>query len=509
MQLNWIDWVGFLIFSVVVTAYAMFKSRREKTAKDYFLGGRGMGWLLVGFSLIGSNISSEHFVGMSGQAFGGAGLAIASYEFIAAVTLVFIAFFLLPLYLNLGIYTMPEFLEYRYGPAPRTLMAFYMMVAYCGVVMVTVLYAGAIALQAMFGLDLAYGVWIVGLCAGLYTAFGGLKAVAYSDLLHGAALLIGGAVVTCIGLGRVGSVAEFFHNNRDKFHMVLPANHPGIPWTALLLGIWIPNIYYWGFNQFITQRALAAKTLAEGQLGILFAALQKIFIPFIIVLPGIIAFQLFRDKISNPDLAYPTLIREIVPLGLRGMLLAALSGAIMSALAAILNSASTIFTLDFYKRFINRAADDRREVLVGRISTIAFTVIACLLAPLPGRFHGVFNYIQELWGCFSPGITAAFLFGLVFPRAPTSAAMTALIGSVVIYLFQRWMFPNVAFLNHMAITFLILIVLMGILTAVMPLKEPVKLKRREGAPDLRPSPLAKTLGVVVIVLVAGIYIVLR
>jgi len=181
----------------------------------------------------------------------------------------------------------------------------------------------------------------------------------------------------------------------------------------------------------------------------------------------------------------------------------------MSALAAILNSASTIFTLDFYKRFINRGADDKREVLVGRISTIAFTVIACLLAPLPGRFHGVFNYIQELWGCFSPGITAAFLFGLVFPRAPTSAAMTALIGSVVIYLFQRWMFPNVAFLNHMAITFLILLVLMGIITAVKPLKEPVNLKRREGAPDLRPSPLAKALGIVVIVLVAGIYIVLR
>ncbi len=509
MQLNWIDWTGFLIFSVLVTAYAMFKSRREKTAKDYFLGGRGMGWILVGFSLISSNISSEHFVGMSGQAFGGAGLAIASYEFIAAATLVFIAFFLLPLYLNLGIFTLPEFLEYRYGPAPRTLMALYMMIAYCGVVMVTVLYAGAIALQAMFGLDLAYGVWIVGLCSGLYTAFGGLKAVAYSDLLHGGALLAGGALVTFLGLHRVGNVAEFFQHNRDKFHMILPANNPSIPWTALLLGIWIPNIYYWGFNQFITQRALAAKTLAQGQLGILFAALQKIFIPFIIVLPGIIAYELFRDKISNGDLAYPTLIREIVPMGLRGMLLAALSGAIMSALAAILNSASTIFTLDFYKRFINKNAGDKKEVMVGRISTIAFTVIACVLAPLPGRFHGVFNYIQELWGCFSPGITAAFLFGLVFRRAPTSAAMTALIGGVFIYLFQRWMFPNVAFLNHMAITFVILIILMGIITAVKPLKEPVQMNRGQGAVDLRSSPLAKALGVIVLLLVAAVYIVFR
>ena len=305
MALNWIDWVGFLGFSILVVAYAMYKSRKEQTAEDYFLGGRGMGWILVGFSLIASNISSEHFVGMSGQAFGGAGLAIASYEYIAAATLVLIAFFLLPLYLRLGIYTMPQFLEYRYGPGPRTLMAFYMMIAYCGVVMVTVLYAGAIALKAMFGLDLAYGVWIVGLCAGVYTAFGGLKAVAYSDLLHGAALIVGGTVVTVIGLQHVGSVSEFFHNNRDKFHLVLPSDNTSIPWTALLMGIWIPNFYYWGFNQFITQRALAAKSLSQGQLGVMFAAFLKIFIPFIIVLPGIIAYQLYRDKISDGDLAYP------------------------------------------------------------------------------------------------------------------------------------------------------------------------------------------------------------
>ncbi|MEO7427637.1 MAG: hypothetical protein ABI036_20805 [Fibrobacteria bacterium] len=244
-------------------------------------------------------------------------------------------------------------------------------------------------------------------------------------------------------------------------------------------------------------------------MGVLFAALQKIFIPFIIVLPGIIAYDLFRDRIRNGDLAYPTLIGEIIPMGLRGLLLAALSGAIMSALAAILNSASTIFTLDFYKRFINPDAGDKKEVFVGRVSTVLFAVIACLLAPLPGRFHGVFNYVQELWGCFSPGITAAFLFGLVFRRAPTAAAMTALIGGVFIYLFQRWMFPNVAFLNHMAITFVILLLLMGMVTAIMPLKEPVRLDRREGAIDLRSSPLAKVLGVIVLALVAAIYVVLR
>ncbi len=508
MVLNWIDWVGFIGFSVLVMVYAMVKSREENTAQAYFLGGRSMGWLLVGFSLIASNISSEHFVGMAGQAFGGAGLAIASYEFIAAVVLVFIAFFLLPLYLRMGIYTMPEFLELRYGSGPRTLMAFYMMIAYCGVVMVAVLYAGAIALNAMFGLDLVYGIWIVGLCSGIYTAFGGLKAVAYSDLLHGLALIIGGTVVTVIGLSHVGNLSEFFHHNRDKFHLILPASDPHIPWTALLMGIWIPNFYYWGFNQFITQRALAAKTLAQGQLGIVFAALLKIFIPFIIVLPGIIAYQLYRDKISNGDLAYPTLIKEIIPFGLRGMLLAALSGAIMSALSAVLNSASTMFTLDFYKRFVHKSASDQQAVKVGRISTLVFTLVACLLAPLPGNFQGLFNYIQQLWGCFSPGIVAVFLFGLIFRRAPTLAAMSAMIAGVPIYLGLLWKFPKVAFLNDMAITFTILIGLMAVITYFKPLQEPVIFQKR-GEFDLKSSPLAKVLGVLVILLVATFYAVLR
>jgi SSS family solute:Na+ symporter len=508
MAMNWIDWIGFVGFSLFVIVYAMYKSRKENTAEDYFLGGRSMGWILVGFSLIASNISSEHFVGMSGAAFGGAGLAIASYEYIAAVTLVFIAFFLLPLYLKTGIYTLPEFLQFRYGKEPRTLMAFYMMIAYCGVALAAVLYAGAIALKAMFGLDLAWGIWAVGLSAGLYTAFGGLKAVAWSDLLHGAALLLGGTVVTVIGLSRVGGVGEFFVHNRDKFHLILPANHPDIPWTALLVGIWIPNLFYWGLNQFITQRALAAKSLAQGQLGIMFAAFMKIFIPFIIVLPGIIAYELYRDKITTGDMAYPTLIKEIIPFGLRGMLLAALSGAVMSALSALLNSASTIWTMDFYKPYLNKTASPEKVVQIGRISTVVFTIIACLMAPLPGKFEGVFRYIQMIWGFISPGIVAVFVFGLLFRKAPKSAAMAAMIIGPVIYGILLKTLPKVAFLNHMAITFAILCVVMGVVTAVKPLAQPVEFTMK-GEVDLKSSPLAKILGVIVVITVALFYIVLR
>jgi SSS family solute:Na+ symporter len=504
--LNWVDYLGFIGFTVGVVAISMYKSRRERNAEDYFLGGRGLGWTLVGLSLVASNISTEHFVGMSGAAFGGAGLAIASYEWIAAVSLVLIGLFLLPLYLKMGIYTMPEFLEYRYGKAPRALMAVFMMTAYVGVALAAVLYSGAIGLKAIFGWDLAIGIWVIGIVAGIYTTFGGLKAVAWADLFQGIALIVGGMVVTLIGLSLVGDLPGFFERTSGKFHMILPADHPDIPWTALLFGIWIPNFFYWGFNQFITQRALGAQSLSEGQRGVMFAASLKVFIPFIVVLPGIIAYELYADSLQAGDMAYPTLIKNVVPFGLRGMLLAALTGAIMSTLAALLNSVSTIFTIDLYKRFWHPEASQEKEVRVGRMATVAFTVIACLVAPLPGQFEGVFRYMQMVWGFISPGIVAVFVFGLVFRRAPTLAAMTALIAGGPIYGLLLWALPKVAFLNHMAITFTILIAAMGVITWLKPLKEPVVFVQK-GNIDLKPSRGAKTAGYAVIAMVALLYVV--
>jgi len=505
MSLSYIDGITFAIFIATVVGVSLYVSRREHNAGDYFLAGRNLTWWLIGFSLIASNISTEHFVGMAGAGFGSEGMAIASYEWFAAVTLVVVAMLLLPLYLRMGIYTMPEFLEYRYGSKARTLMAVYMMVAYVGVAIAAVLYSGALGLQTIFGIDLKLGIWLIGILAGVYTIYGGLKAVVWSDLIQGAALLLGGLLVLFLGIKAVGGLDQFFIENQDKLHTILPADHPEIPWTALLFGMWIPHFFYWGFNQFITQRTLGAQSLKHGQNGIILAAFIKLIIPFIIVFPGIMAFQLFGDKIGNGDQAYAVLIRELLPSGLRGIMFAALFGAVMSSLDSMLNSASTIFTMDIYKKYFNKNAASNKTVKIGRIATAAFVIIGCIVAPLPAHFSGVFKYIQMIWGFISPGIVAVFLFGLLFRKAPQSAAVTAMLAGIPIYGLLLWLLPEVAFLNHMGVTFVLLILQMTIITVLKPLPEKVIFEKNTEKPAS--SQFAKWGGIVVIVLTVILYII--
>ena len=433
MKLGVLDISLFLAFFAAVLSISMYKSRKEKTGEDYFLASRKLIWPFIGLSLIAANISSEQFVGMSGQSAGNVGMAVAGYEWLAAITLVFVAFFFLPKVLRIGIYTIPEFLEYRYNAAARGIMAFYTMLIYVGVTIAAVLYSGGLTLKTIFGLNLTYSIWAIGAVAALYTIWGGLKAVAWADLFQGSALIIGGVIVMIFGFIAVGGVPEFLQANQDKLHMILPADHPVLPWTALVIGLWIPNFYYWGLNQYITQRTLAAKSLKQGQLGIIFAAILKLIIPFIIVIPGIMAFQLYRDQLigsgGTTDAAYPLLIRNLIPGGFRGFMFAAIAGAVISSLASMLNSASTIFTMDLYKRHWNQDAPQNAIVRMGRTTTLIFVVIGCLIAPLLGhpKLGGIFNYIQEFQGYISPGILAAFVFGMIFRRAPASAGVVGLI----------------------------------------------------------------------------------
>ena len=317
MELGILDISVFALFFLIVVGTSMYKSRKEETGEDYFLASRSLIWPIIGISLIAANISSEQFVGMSGQSAGNVGLAIASYEWMAAITLVFVAFFFLPRFLSSGIYTIPEFLQYRYNSTARSLMAFYTMVIYVGVTISAVIYSGAITIYTIFNVDIEIAVWGIGIIAALYTTWGGLKAVAWADVFQGTALILGGAIVLIFGLSAVGGFDSFFAHNADRLHMVLPADHPVLPWTALVLGLWIPNIYYWGLNQYITQRTLAAKSLREGQKGIIFAAAIKIIIPFVIVFPGIMAAQLYSGSMNNTDAAYPLLIKNLIPAGLK------------------------------------------------------------------------------------------------------------------------------------------------------------------------------------------------
>lgn len=542
MTLSLTDLVVFGVFLGAVMWVSLSASRRTGTAKGYFLAGRNLGGWAIGMSLVATNVSTEHFVGMSGSAATDIGLAIASYEWTAAAALIVIGWFLLPKYLQSGIYTMPEFLERRFDRGTRTILAALLTLATVFVAMATVLYAGAVALNAIFslpdqlggllGLEGAaaetaatlFGVWGIGAAASAYTIYGGLRAVVWSDFIQGIALLGGGALVLYLGFGAVGGdggvlagAAVFFAENRERLRAVLPADHPEVPWTAVFVGgLWVAQFFYWGVNQFITQRTLAARSLAEGQRGILVAAWLKILVPFLICLPGILAVQLYGDRIAHPDQAYPVLVRELLPPALRGVLLAALAGAVMSSFNSMLNSASTMYALDLHPRLARRrrslAAD---PVRAAKIASAVFAAAACLWAPFIGGFPGVFRYIQTVWGFVTPGIVAVFFAGVFTRRVPAFAARAGLLAGIPIYGAFRLLWPDTAFLHHMGFSFLL--VAGGLALAAWrrpradsgsePAGEPAAVAAADRAVDLTPLPGVFWKGSLALAAIAAIYLV--
>ena len=330
----------------------------------------------------------------------------------------------------------------------------------------------------------------------------------WSDLIQGVALLLGGVVVTVLGFQAIGGVGQFLEVADGKLHTVLPWNHTEMPWLAVFIGgLWIPNIFYWGLNQFITQRTLAARSLADGQRGIFLAGFIKLAIPFIIVFPGIMAAELFADQVTNPDQAYPVMMRELLPVGLTGAMFAALFGAVMSSLDSMLNSAATIFSVDLYKRHLRPEASSRRLMTVGRVTTGVLVLVGCLWAPVVARAGSVFEYIQMFWGFISPGIVAAFLFGIFVPRTPPAAAFGGMILGIPVYGLLLWLLPEVAFLHHMAITFLVISAFMATLTLRQGLDEPRRLPRAADGVDLTPAPGAKWWAGGVIGCAAALYVI--
>lgn len=513
MQLEMLDLVTFIGFLVFVIGVSFYASRKEENEEDYFLAGRGLSWWLIGLSLIASNISSEHFIGMSGKGFS-LGLAIASYEWMAAITLIIVAIFFLPKFLRSGIYTIPEFLEYRYNRTARTIMAGFMLLFYIFVTLATVLYSGALAINAIFEVDLNLAIWVIGIIAGAYTVYGGLKAVVWSDLIQGSALLIGGLLVVFLGLEKVGGFDKFVEMSGDKLHTVLPWDHPEMPWVAVFIGgLWLPNIFYWGLNQFITQRTLGAKNIEEGQKGILFGATLKLLIPIIVVFPGIMAYELYGDQITNADTAYPYLLKEVLPAGLLGIMLAALFGAVMSTLDSMLNSAATIFTMDIYKPFMKPDADAKHLIKVGRLATVAFVIFGCLWAPIVGGFDSLYDYIQKFWGLIQSGVVAAFVFGLLWKKVPSTAAIGAMLLNIPVYgaclLYDEYLpeGEKIAFLHYMAITFVILSVFVVIATLLKPQQEEVVLPVRDSEATYKLSPLIKVWSVLVFVATVALYLI--
>ncbi|OHB73884.1 MAG: hypothetical protein A2Z25_09985 [Planctomycetes bacterium RBG_16_55_9] len=508
MELGAFDIIVFTLFFAIVIGISLFKSRKETNSEDYFLAGRGLRWWLIGVSIVAANISTEQFVGMAGQGAGSVGLAVSNWQLIGSIGIVIIAFTLLPRFLRAGIYTMPEYLEYRYNSTTRAIMALTTVVIYVAVLLTAVLYSGGLTLRTIFGLSLARAVWLIGLIALGYTVWGGLKAVAWADLFLGGGLLLGGVITFFLGLRACGGWETFSTTNADKLHMVLPAGHEGLPWTGVFSGMWIVIVYYCGLNQFIVQRNLAAKTLRDGQLGVILAGALWLIVPFAIVMPGIMSYQLYGSQMQKPDEAFPMLIRNLIPQGLRGFMFAAIAGAVISSLASMLNSASTIFTMDVYNRMIDRDAPQKRLLFLGRLMTVVFMVAGCLLAPMLDnpKFGGVFQYIQQFQGYIWPGVVAAFLFGMMVKNAPGIAGAAALISGPIIYgIFQAFS-GELHFLIQVAVTFQLVLMIMGLITFCKPLDKPKELPVRRDM-DVETKPEVKLTGGLVMAAVVIFYVI--
>ena len=506
MDFSTIDIVVFSLYAILILSIGLYVSRQKegksKSAEDYFLAGKSLPWWAIGASLIAANISAEQFIGMSGSGFA-LGLAIASYEWMAAITLLVVGKFFLPIFIEKGLYTIPEFIEKRYSSNLKTILAVFWIALFVFVNLTTVLFLGGKALDTIIGSGdgsiLLTSIIGLALFAAAYSLWGGLAAVAWTDVVQVVLLIFGGLLMTYFALSNVTDTGSFvdglkyiYDKAPERFSMILSKGEiitpngrdawwdlPGL--AVLIGGMWVANLYYWGFNQYIIQRTLAAKSLEEGQKGIVFAAFLKLIIPLIVVLPGIIAYvmnldpetgQLNMALLSNEgflgtagnianDNAAPWLIKNFIPVGLKGLILAALAAAIVSSLASMINSTSTIFTMDIYKSTINKKADDKQMVKVGRLTGLVALIVAMILAPQLGSLGQVFQFIQEYTGVVSPGILAVFLMGLFYKKATNNAAIWGVILSVPIAMYFKvapngWsdasIFVNIPFMNQMLVT---------------------------------------------------------
>ena len=496
-QFNYIDYLIFFVYGVVIIGTGLWVSRGKKghqrNAEDYFLASKSLPWWAIGASLIAANISAEQFIGMSGSGFA-IGLAIASYEWMAAITLIIVAKYFLPVFIEKKLYTIPEFIEKRYSTNLKTILAVFWIALFVFVNLTSVLFLGAQAIDTIIGTGDGSMVFysIIGLAfiAAAYSLYGGLSAVAWTDVIQVVFLTLGGMITAVIALNHVtpeGGVLHgldfIYEHAGEKFHMILKRDNPeffNLPGIAVLIGgLWVANLYYWGFNQYIIQRALAAKSLREAQRGLAFAGFLKLIIPVFVVIPGIIAFVLYShpegasvipgidDVFTKPgggvayDKAYPWLISTFIPNGLKGVVVAALVAAIISSLASMLNSTSTIFTMDIYKVYIDKNASDKKTVTVGRLSAFLALLTAVIVAPLLGNIPQMFQYIQQYTGMVSPGILAVFLMGLFWKKATNKAAIVGILSSFFIAFALKTPVIDMPWMDQMLYTLLLTMVVIA------------------------------------------------
>ncbi len=527
MNLSTLDIAIVAIYAISLFAIALWVSREPeghaKDTEDYFLAGRSLPWWAIGASLIASNISAEQIIGQSGQGFA-VGMAIAAYEWQAAIVLLVVAKWFLPIFLKRGIYTMPQYLDQRYGNGVKTLMSFYWILLYTAVNLTTVLWLGGLAITSLTGWPVLYAMIALAVFASLYSLYGGLKAVAMTDIIQVVVLILGGLVITWLALNQVsggnGALAGFgrlFEEMPGHFEMILSEDHPSygdLPgiWT-LLGGLWVLHFSYWGFNQYIIQRALGAESLAEAQKGLAFGAFLKLLIPLIVVVPGIAAVVMAQQGVldgaalaEKSDRTYGELM-AFAPSGLRGLVFAALIAAVVSSLASMMNSISTIFTMDLYKQ-AKPNKPEAHYVTVGRVTAFVAMVLAVLLAqPFIGGFESAFQTVQEYSGFIAPGVVVIFLFGFFWKRMNTPGAFTVLLGSVAFNILLKFATPDVPFILRIWIVTLACFVA-GVAVSLATPAPMLQTDKDQKVETFSTASLFNILSALIVILLVGAYLVL-
>lgn len=544
--------ISFLGFTILVGFVAWYATRKtdESTADGYYLGGRSLGAITIAGSLLLTNLSAEQIVGLNGQSFA-EGLLVMAWETLAAIAMIFTAIYLLPKYMSSGITTIPEFIQDRFDGQTKAILSILFLIAFGVVLLPTILYSGSLAFSTMFNLpetlDISQGaviqlcVWAIGIIGIIYAIFGGLRAVAISDLVNAIGLLIGGLLIPIFGLMVIGdgSVTDgldiLWTSNPEKFNAKGSVTS-SIPFGTIFTGMMIAQMYYWGTNQSILQRVFGAKSLKEGQKGMILAGFVKFLIPVIVVLPGIIAWHLFEGNLENADQAYPALVRKVLPGAYLGFFAAVLFGAILSSFNSLLNSSATLFGFDLYRQYFNKNASDKQTVRAGKIFGFFLAIVSILISPLIANApDGLFAYIQESLGSLSVPILAVVTMGIVSKKVPAIGAKIVLIGGVIMYLVSQFVlspyFVNKAlkdaalfgitnteqlaiikakayphFLHIMGILFVVNSIIMLIVAKIKP-KQDEYIPKVTQEIDIVPWKYAKIIGLIITILVLSTYLI--
>ncbi len=521
-----LTFITFILFTLFVAIYTWYKLKKENlSSKDgYFLGGRSLTGVVIAGSMLLTNISTEHLIGMNGSSYKN-GFIIIAWEVTSSLALIFAALYFVPKYLKMGLITIPQFLESRFDNTTRTIVALFLIVSFVITLLPIVLYTGAINIESIFNISETFsisksqGLWItviaIGTLGAIYAFFGGLKAVAISDTINGYGLLIGGTAIPLIALVSIGDgnviegLTKVYNNDPEKFN-VIGTRDSVMPFEVLFTGLIINQIYFWCMNQTIIQRALGAKSLIEAQKGLLFTGILKIIIPFIIVLPGVIGYYYFGDSLyENQDMIYPELIKKVLPLGLVGLFAAVIMGAVLSTFNSVLNSAATIFSIDFYKKHIDKNISENKLVKVGKLTTLILAIFSIIVAPIMANApDGLYQLLQKLNGIFFIPIASIMIAGFFTKSISAIAAKISLFVGLLFYINVTFIFESdIHFVHVWGIEFILNMVTMFVFSYIFPHKKKEE-RKSENHIELIEWKYAKGISFIIAFITISIYILL-